>query len=124
MGFGLGLTRLILAMKKNAQKGNIELPQNRTPDIYIAPMGSNAEKFALKAVDLMRKEGIYAQTDITGRSLKAQMKYADKLLATYAVVLGDNELEAGTAQLKNLRNGQKEDIELSKLCEIIKQKLL
>ena len=87
-------------------------------------MGQAAESFALKAADQLRDSGIYAETDITGRSLKAQMKYADKLGAVYAVVLGDNELEQGVAQLKNLRDGEKEDIELSKLCEIIKQKTL
>jgi histidyl-tRNA synthetase len=112
IGFGMGLTRLILAMKKNAENGKITLPENRKPDIYIAPMGSEAEFAALKLVDTMRDMGLYAETDITGRSLKAQMKYANKLHASYTLIIGDSEVESGKAQLRNMENGEQTEVSL------------
>lgn len=118
IGFGLGITRLVLAMKKNAENNGEALPENEKPLIYIAPMGKNAEITAISLVHKLRAEGVPAECDITGRSLKAQMKYADKIGATYAVVLGDNEIENGTCELKNLRNGEKRNISISDISGI------
>ena len=119
IGFGLGLTRLILAMKANAEKGKIVLPEKKAPKLYVAPMGEKAAQYAMGLVHKLRLSGIIADCDIVGRSLKAQMKYADKIGAEYALVIGDSELEAGTAQLKNLRNAEKKDISLADAEKII-----
>ncbi|MBR5528650.1 MAG: histidine--tRNA ligase [Clostridia bacterium] len=118
IGFGLGITRLVLAMKKNAEKQGTELPTRERPLIYIAPMGKTAETAAISLVHKLRTEQIAAECDITGRSLKAQMKYADKIGATYAVVLGDNEIENGICELKNLRNGEKRSISIEEIANI------
>lgn len=118
IGFGLGITRLVLALKKNAEKRGEELPKNETPLIYIAPMGSEAELRAMKIVHELRKKNIPAECDISGRSLKAQMKYADKIGAKYAAVIGDNELACGKCELKNLRNGEKSTVEINELALI------
>ena len=100
IGFGMGITRLILAMKAS----DVELPTNPEPAVYIAPMGDAAIKYALSKVAELRAAGIYAECDIVGRSLKAQMKYADKIGARYALVVGDNEIEAGKANLRDMKN--------------------
>ncbi len=118
IGFGLGITRLVLAMKKNAEKNGITLPENKKPLIYIAPMGKAAELKAQTLVRALRQNGIYAECDITGRSLKAQMKYADKIGATYAAVIGDNELEQNVCELKNLRNGEKQQISIDEIKKL------
>jgi histidyl-tRNA synthetase len=60
----------------------------------------------------LREGGAAVECDIVGRSLKAQMKYADKLGARYTIVVGDNELETGVAQLKDMTTGQSEEIRL------------
>lgn len=120
IGFGLGLTRLVLAMKANAEKGRITLPQKSTPKIYVATMGTNAEKYAMALVQKLRLDNIISDCDIVGRSLKAQMKYADKIGAEYALVIGDSELTSKTAQLKNLRNGDKLDVDIENIQSIIK----
>ena len=104
IGFGMGLTRIILAMKSKAAKGEYALPENAKPALYIAPMGEKAALYALSKCEALRKKGIYAECDIVSRSLKAQMKYADKIGAQYALVVGDNELETGEATLKNMRD--------------------
>lgn len=107
-GFGLGLERLMLLM--DTQK--TEFPERRKCDLYIASMGAEANiKASALATDL-RNEGLSAQFDTVGRSVKAQMKYADKIGALYTVVLGDSELESGKAMLKNMSDGTQTEIEL------------
>jgi len=116
IGFGMGLTRIILAMKSKAAKGEYVLPENAKPALYIAPMGEKAALYALSKCEALRKKGIYAECDIVSRSLKAQMKYADKIGAQYALVVGDNELETGEATLKNMRD--RDDSRIVKLGEL------
>ena len=116
IGFGMGLTRLALALKTLAAEGKTELPVNAAPVLYIAPMGEKAAVYALAAVEKLRNKGIYAECDIASRSLKAQMKYADKIGAEYVLVVGDNELESGKALLKNMRDkDDRREVELDNL---------
>ena len=118
IGFGMGLTRLILAMEAS---GSTQLEET-CPALYIAPMGKEAKKKALEITSSLRKNGIYAECDICGRSLKAQMKYADKIGAKYTLILGDSELESGKAQLKDMSQSSQEEIEISKIVDIILSK--
>lgn len=116
IGFGMGLTRLALALKTLAGEGKTTLPVNASPALYIAPMGEKAAVYALAAVEKLRAKGIYAECDIASRSLKAQMKYADKIGAEYVLVVGDNELESGKALLKNMRDKEdRREVELDNL---------
>ena len=115
IGFGMGLTRIILAMQESGV-GQIE--ENK-PVLYIAPMGNEARAKALSIVSSLRSRGYYAECDISARSLKAQMKYADKIGARYTLILGDSELESGKAQLKNMENSTQEEIEIDNVCNII-----
>ena len=104
IGFGMGLTRIVLAMKAKAEKGEAELPKNPSPVLYIAPMGDRGVAYAMKTVTALRERGIYAECDVVKRSLKAQMKYADKIGAKFVLVVGDNELDEDKATLKNMAN--------------------
>ncbi len=111
LGFGMGIERLMLVL--DAQKN--EWPKNNTCDLYIATMGEAA---ALKASELccaLRNDGFKVQTDITARGLKAQMKFADKIGATFTMVLGDSEIESGCARLKNMQSGNETEIKLSNI---------
>lgn len=116
IGFGMGITRLILAMEKSG----VVMPSEPTPKLYIAPMGKDARIKALSIVSKLRQDGIYAECDISQRSLKAQMKYADKIGAKYTLILGDSELESGKAQLKNMKESTQEEILIDSIVEIIK----
>ena len=105
----MGLERLKLVM--DAQ--NCPYPDEEKPDLFIVAMG---EKAVLKAVEIakdMRDEGFSVLYDLNGRSLRAQMKYADKLGAKFNVVIGDNEVDNGTAKLKNMATGDTKDINLT-----------
>ena len=118
IGFGMGLTRIILAMKES---GAIKENEN-APVLYVAPMGVNARVEAVKIVSQLRARGIYAECDICARSLKAQMKYADKIGAKYTLILGDSELESGNAQLKCMANSTQEEISLNNVVDVILSK--
>ncbi len=109
IGFGMGITRLILALRELGLD-KIELP---TPDLYIAALGENATVEALAITERLRREGRYAECDTVGRSLKAQMKYANKKGAKYTLIIGDSEIEAGRAQLKNMADGSQSEVELA-----------
>lgn len=113
LGFAMGTGRLLMLLEAQG----IELPKPDACEIYIAPMGENATVEAMRLVSELRSNGISAQTDVAGRSLKAQMKYADKIGARYTMVLGDNEIEQGKANLKNMDNGEITEAELENLGE-------
>ncbi len=108
LGFGMGLERLQLVMEAQG----CEFPEPARADLFIVAMG---EKATLKAVEIakdMREEGFSVIYDLNDRSLRAQMKYADKLGAKFNVVIGDNEIENNTAELKNMSTGEKTQINL------------
>ncbi len=109
LGFAMGLERLMMLLEAQ----NAPFPQAAVPDLFIIALG---EKATLKAVEIagdMRAEGFEALIDLNQRSLRAQMKYADKLGAKFTVVIGDNEVEQGVARLKNMANGEETEIALT-----------
>ncbi len=115
IGFAMGITRLILAMKASG----VDIKADNAPKVYIAPMGNAATLRAFEIVEKFREAGIYAETDLVSRSLKAQMKYADKKLADYTVIIGDSELESGKAQLKDMKNSTQSEIALDGIVEYV-----
>ena len=115
IGFAMGITRLILALKASG----VEIDSDNSPGVYIAPMGQAASLRAFELVEKFRDAGIYAETDLVSRSLKAQMKYADKKNAGYTVIIGDSELESGKVQLKDMKNSTQTEIELDKIVDYI-----
>lgn len=108
LGFAMGLERLMLLMEAQG----CEFPQAEKPDLFIVALG---EKATLKAVEIakdMREEGFSALLDLNQRSVRAQMKYADKLGAKFNVVIGDNEVENKIAKIKNMQTGEETEINL------------
>lgn len=108
LGFGMGLERLILTMESQG----LDFAQESTCDIYIASMGDAAAVKAMQICRELRANGVFAECDVVGRGLKPQMKYADKIGAKFVAVLGDSELESGTANLKNMKTGEQTPIPL------------
>ncbi|MDD4773732.1 MAG: histidine--tRNA ligase [Eubacteriales bacterium] len=111
IGFAMGITRLILALKSS--DNNIKSKYNENPLLYIASLGETASVHAVSLAEKLRAGGIFAECDIIGRSLKAQMKYADKKGAAFTLILGDNEIESGKAQLKNMRDGSQTPVDIN-----------
>ena len=109
LGFAMGIERLLMVMEAQ----NAEFPEAKIPDVYIATMGESAKLKATKLCMDIRNEGFTAVTDIASRSVKAQMKYADKIGAKFSTVIGDDELANDRCILKNMTTGEQQEVTLS-----------
>ncbi|MGN0468492.1 MAG: histidine--tRNA ligase [Acutalibacteraceae bacterium] len=109
LGFAMGLERLLLLMENQ----NLPFPESEKCNLYIASTGDAALQKAAEIVSALRREGVFAQFDTVGRSVKAQMKYANKIGAKFTVVLGDSELESGKVKLKNMETSEESEIKLN-----------
>lgn len=106
LGFAMGIERLLMLMDKQG----IEIPEPSTCDLYVAVMGEKASLKSFEIIKAVRSCGLIAETDVVGRGLRAQMKYADKIGAKFSMVLGDNEIEQGKAVIKNMSSGEQTEI--------------
>jgi len=106
LGFGMGIERLLLVMDKQ----NCAYLAPKKCDIYFATMGDAALEKAMELAKQLREYGLYAEYDLMGRGLKAQMKYANKIGAAFTIVLGDNELAESKAKLKDMEKGEETEI--------------
>ena len=118
VGFGLGIERLMMILEKL----NGPLADMPERDVYIGSMGEAGLMRAQALTFALRKSGVKADCDTVERSVKAQMKYANKIGAQYSVILGDSELESGKVQLKEMETGEAEEVSVADLVEILKEK--
>ncbi len=114
VGFGIGIERILYFLEKEG----VELPPMETPDLYVGILGSEAKARAFSLVNEIRSRGLIVETDYMDRSVKAQMKYANKIGAKKVVIIGANELEKGTASVKDMATGEQAETELSRLPEL------
>ena len=111
VGFGMGLERLLMVIESE----NAEIPKDETPKIYICDMGKEEKSYAQRLANNLRKAGIWAETDIVGRGLKAQMKYANKIGAEFTTVIGEDELANKSGKLKSMLEGTEKEINYDNL---------
>ena len=115
LGFAMGIERLMLVL----QNQGFEFPAGEGTDLCIVPLGAAASLKAAELCSALRTESFSVQTDICGRGLKAQMKYADKAGAAFTLVIGDNELETGKAALRDMKSGEQSEVALSELSSAL-----
>ena len=106
VGFGMGIERILMLMEAVGAK----IPEEEPVKIYFATMGEAAFEKAFGIVAALRRKGVKAELDHMQRSVKAQFKYADKISAEYVAVIGENELNAGELQLKEMASGESKSI--------------
>lgn len=116
VGFGLGIERLLLILEANG----IEIPEPKTCDVFIASLGDSAKAYSLKLSKELRDAGYKVLTDVCGRGLKAQFKYADRSGADYTIVIGDDEIAKGVVSLRDMNKSSQEEIAMDKLLERLK----
>lgn len=117
-GFGMGLERILYFLDKEG----VELEEEKPVSLYVGVLGKEAKAKAYKLVSDLRKEGIVVETDYMDRSVKAQMKYANKLNAQYTVIIGENEINENSANVKCMENGEQTKLELNEIAGFIKRK--
>ncbi len=111
VGFGLGIERLLMVMEAEGAK----IPADAVPKIYFCDMGGETRMLAQSLAARLRAKGIWAEHDLMGRGLKAQMKYANKLGAEYTAVIGETELAEGKGKLKRMSDGIETEVAYAEL---------
>ena len=108
LGFGMGMERLLLLLDKQ----KIDIPAPPVCDLFVIGLGDNAKQKAFSLIEGVRNASLMAEGDIVGRTLKAQMKYANKIHARFCIVIGDSEIEENTATLKNMETKEEKKVPL------------
>ncbi|HQC54251.1 MAG TPA: histidine--tRNA ligase [Clostridia bacterium] len=119
VGFGMGIERLLLLLEANGY----EFIDDTKPIVYTAPYNQNCYEQALEIANSLRNAGIACEIDIVGRSLKAQLKYANKKGFKFVLVIGENEIKSSTVSLKNFETGEELSIKKEELVSFIKNNL-
>ena len=115
LGFAIGLERLIsLVPKENDFSGS--------PFLFIASLGIRAKEKAFQLANSFRMTGIKTEIDYDGRSLKSQLRWANKLNARFVVIIGDDELMSGKVILKDMEGKEQEEVELEKIVDEIQSR--
>lgn len=113
VGFGMGIERILYFLEKEG----VELKPEPSIDIYIGVLGDKGKAKAYKIVNLLRNSGLIVETDYLGRSVKAQMKYANKIGAKHTMIIGDDEIANNSGSIKNMETGEQAKVELNKIMD-------
>ncbi len=118
VGFGLGMERLVLILKAIG----VEAPVP-TMDVYIGSIGEKGMLEAEKLAYELRSNGLICEINQMGKSVNAQMKFADKQKAKFVVIIGDNEAESGVCNLKNMAKSEQTELKFGEILEFVKKAL-
>ena len=116
VGFATGLERLLLALESQ----NLLPEKNRSVDAYVVALGETAQAEGFKLLNSLRQQGLSAAMDFAGRSMKAQMKQANKLGAKYSVILGEDEISEGVVMLRSMEDSSQVNVPMNQVAEKIK----
>jgi histidyl-tRNA synthetase len=116
IGFAIGMERLVSLLPKDREF-------TQYPHLFIAALGGETLGEAYRIINQLHLQGIRAELDYEGKSLKSQMRRADKLKARYVLILGEEELKKGKAVLRNMENKSQEEIPLGDLLGTLKDKI-
>ena len=117
VGFAAGIERLLMVLEEQ----KIDLPQPVRPFLFIASADEEGQRWAAAKVIELRQTEIPAETDYLARSLKAQMREADRQEARFSIVIGTNEIHTKNCQVKNMSTGEMMTIPLSSLVDEVKK---
>lgn len=113
IGFAVGFERLLACLPPDIEKGRYKT------DLFIAALGARAQKIGFKLACELRRAGIAAAMDYSDKSLKSQMKRADKLNSSYTLILGDKEIDEQRVELRNMNTKTQQALPLENLPETL-----
>ena len=112
VGFGMGIERILYFLEREG----VELPPQDPVALYVGILGKDAKARAYKLVNEIRSHGVIVETDYMDRSVKSQMKYANKIGAKKTVIIGSEELENNLAHVKDMETGEQVEVALDKIA--------
>lgn len=116
VGVGLGEERILILLEKNG----VALPAEKPLDLFLISTDKEKLPFILNITTKLRKSGLAVDYDQCNRSLKAQMKFADKIGAKNVIVIGDNEINSGVVQIKNMQTGETKPERIENILNVVK----
>ena len=116
VGFAAGIERLLMARESLGVKLTEEAPGC----VFLAGLGEKARDFNMSLAAELRHAGISVIAEVEVKSLKAQMRAADRVAASFALICGDNELEKGILLCKNMKNSEQTELARSSVAEFLK----
>lgn len=117
IGFALSIERLLSALDAEG----IVLSRDEAVDCYIIALGEKAMDFAVPLLQELRREGLSAEKDYMGRKMKAQFKAAERMNASHALIIGEDELEQSAAVIKDLKTGEQENVPFENIVSYLKR---
>jgi histidyl-tRNA synthetase len=119
VGFAAGVERLLMALEKIAWQPAVE----QSPMVFIAPLGEPAVEWAMPVAQQLRQEGLAVEVDLLSRGLKAQLREANRRQARFAIIIGDNELQAQCATVRDLQSSLQSEVAFGELISYFKQNM-
>ena len=113
VGFAAGMERLLIA----CDELEIQLAEDKSVDVYLVTLGDTARSWALKQLPVLRKKGLSATMDYLNRSMKAQMKDANRENSRFTIIIGDNELQEGKFTLRNMKESEETQLRFEEIIE-------
>ncbi|MDK2945349.1 histidine--tRNA ligase [Geotoga petraea] len=119
IGFGIGIERVILAIKEE----KIEINNPEEVDVYIAYIGKKSAKTAIEIANILRDRGIKTYLNISKRNVSGQLKHANKVNAKFSVIFGNEEIEKDIVTFRDMESGEQTQVERSWFVDLIIEKL-
>jgi histidyl-tRNA synthetase len=119
VGFAAGMERLLLVL---SQRGALQIEPERL-GLFCIALGQEAQSSGLKILEGIRRQGVSADTDFLNRSMRAQLRAANRLRARYVLIIGEQELKKKKLILKDMSGGRQEEIDLDEAVETICRRL-
>lgn len=116
IGFGLGIERTLIAL----EAANVPVPFPAGLTAFVCPLGEAARAACVNLLSHLRSAGVAADMSYSGRKMKALLEQADKAGATYALIVGDDEVEQGTVQVRELRTAQQTSVPAAHIAEALR----
>ncbi|WP_040228902.1 histidine--tRNA ligase [Bhargavaea cecembensis] len=117
IGFAMSIERLLMALEAEG----VKLGNEDSPDAFIVALDDRSRREAVRLLGELRAAGVTADMDYLGRKMKAQMKAADRIGARSVIVIGEDELEKGSASVKNMAEGTQELVPFGEIAKTVKQ---
>jgi len=118
IGFAIGLERVLLALEKE----EVEIPYKKGLDFFLVNVGDETRSAAMKLLSMLRRKGLSGDMDYTGRSLKGQMRLADKLQAAHSLIIGEEELKKKTITVRDMKTGEQENVRWDGIAEWLRKR--
>ncbi len=115
VGWAAGFERLFLALQANGY----EFPELERPHAFLIALGAEAQNWAFSEAQRLRASGLCVEFDLSGRSMKAQMKEADRKRAHFAVIVGENELSSGRATVRDLDSSEQHEVYFDEIASVL-----